>query len=165
MPVSLQWLSEIVTSSCHILMTGVGSEWPCVSLGEWNPGKETAGHGKRVTVCLGDVAVTVPWPCNWLPGSVHVKSDMLSGEARPFSYFSVHFLSSSIDLIIFPKTSNKKMEEKNKLTPALLKVQDSQSPHEQWPSHSHSNECHEVPKAAFYSFKDSWKESQPLDAA
>ena len=136
----------------------------CVS-GEWNSGEETAGHRKGVTVCLGDVAVTVPWPRCRLPGSVHVKSDMLFGEIRPFSYFSAHFLSSSIDLIIFPKISNKKMEEKNKLTPALLKVQDPQSHHVQWPSQSHSNECHKVPKAAFYSFKDSWKGSQPLDAA
>lgn len=90
-----------------------GSIWMavCVS-GECNSGEETAGHRKGVTVCLGDVAVTVPWPRCQLPGSVHVKSDMLFGEIRPFSYFSAHFLSSSIDLIIFPKISNKKMEEK-----------------------------------------------------
>lgn len=162
MPVSLQWLSEIVTSSCHMLVTGVGSEWPRVSLGNGIQGRKRQGTersdslpGRRGCHCAMAT----------LSGSVHVKADMLSGEARPFSYFSAHFLSSSIDLIIFPKISNKKMEKKNKPTPALLKVQDPQSHHVQRPSHSHSNECHEVPKAAFYSFKDSWKESQPLDVA
>lgn len=162
MPVSLQWLSEIVTSSCHMLVTGVGSEWPRVSLGEWNPGEETAGHGQEwqsawaawLSLCRGH-AIRVS-PC---------KGRYAFWGSKAFLLLFCTFLSSSTDLIIFPKISNKKMEVKNKPTPALLKVQDPPSHHVQRPSHSHSNECHEVPKAAFYSFKDSWKESQPLDAA
>lgn len=124
----------------------------CVS-GEWNSGEETAGHRKGVTVCLGDVAVTVPRPRCRFSGSVHIKSDMLSGETRPFSYFAAHFLSSSIDLIIFPKISNKKLEEKNKLTPVLLKVQDPQSHHVQWPSQSHSDEATRSLKLLFIHLK------------
>lgn len=36
--------SKTVTGSCHLLVTGVGSEWPFLSLGGLNPGKEKAGH-------------------------------------------------------------------------------------------------------------------------